>query len=229
MKNNTEKKFSFSNFLLWAVLVLSVAHLVFLLLGVFNVLTPKCLTREYFNYILAFVLVALCLCLYICLMVIESKKKLIIPEWFKVVFYVGFYVFTNVYYYFGLYGSVAGLIVFYVFFAFVLNIIALAVFFNTQKSETNVLKTSTTFTTLTTFTYAVSAGAILEVLVSAVKMIFFSKTMFATLQMMIIEMCVVILVSIVMAILFSLSMIRTKALINNCLIKFYKEPQRNNK
>ena len=226
---NSDKKFLFSDFLLWSVLVLSIAHLVFLLLGVFNVLTPKWLTREYFNYILAFVLVALCLCLYICLMLVERTKRLVIPEWFKVVFYVGFYVFTNIYYYFGLYGSVAGLIVFYLFFAFVLNIIALAVFFNTQKSDTNVLKTSTTFTTLTTFTYAVSAGAILEVLVSAVKIIFFSKTIFATLQMMIIEMCIIILVSILMAIAFSLSMIRTKKLINNCLIKFYKEPQKTNK
>ena len=137
-------------------------------------------------------------------------------------FYVGFYVFTNVYYYFGLYGSIAGLIVFYLYLAFVINIIALAVFFNTQKNDSNVVKQSTTFITITVFTYSVAAGALLEVIISAVKMLFFSDTMFAALSMFVIDMCVIILVSIIMAIAYSLSLGRSKTLINKCLIKYYK-------
>lgn len=228
MKNTkpVSKKIKFSDVLLWIVLALSLVHLTFLLLGLFGVLTPSWLTREYFNYIVAFVLVALCLLLYIFFMLIEKTKRLVIPEWFKDVFYIGFYVFTNVYYYFGLFGTIAGMIVFYLFLAFVLNIIALAVFFNTQKGETNVLRTTPTFTTLTTFTYALTAGAIIEVIVSAFKMVFFSKTTFATLQMFIIDMCVMIIVGIIMAIGFGLSLSKSKRLINSCLIKFYKEPQK---
>ena len=137
-------------------------------------------------------------------------------------FYIGFYVFTNVYYYFGLFGSIAGLIVFFIFMAFVINIIALAVFFNTQKSDNNVLKSTVTFTTLTTFAYAITACTILEVIVAALKTIVFSLTIFATLQFFIIEMCVMILVSILMAIAFGFSLSRSKRLINNCLIKYYK-------
>lgn len=224
MDKTSTKKFTFTDFLLWTVLVLSVAHLVFLLLGLFNVLTPSFLNRQYFNYIVAFVLVGVCLVLYICLMVIEQKQKLIIPTWFKIVFYIGFYVFTNVYYYFGLYGSVAGTICLYIYLAFVINIIALAVFFNTQKSDTNVLKTSVVFTTITTFAYAITACALIETIVSAVKIIFFSTTVFASLSMFIVDMCVMVLVSIVLAIAFGLSLSKSKKLINSCLIKYYKKP-----
>lgn len=221
-----QSKIAFSEILLWIVLALSIVHLVFLMLGLFGVLTPSYLERPYFSYIVAFVLVALCLMMYICLMIIEKRGRMIMPEWFKVVFYVGFYIFTNVYYYFGLFGSVAGLIIFYMFLAFVINIIALAVFFNTQKSENNVLKGGVTFTTVTVFCYSVAAGALLETVISAFKMVLFSQTMFATLSMFIIDMCVIVLVSIVMAIAFGLSLSKTKALINKCLIKMYNEKQR---
>lgn len=220
-KNNT-KKFVFSSFLLYLALVLSVAHLTFLVLGLFGVLTPSYLKREFFNYIVAFILLILCLALYITIMVVEKKGKLFIPEWIKVVLYLGFYIFTNIYYYFGFFGNIAGLIILYAYLTFVINIIALAVFFNTQKNDSNTVKSSPAFITISVFSYSVACGAIIEVLVSAVKMIFFSSTMFASLSMSIIDMCVVILISIIMAIIFALSLGKTKTLINNCLIKYYK-------
>ncbi|MBQ3158336.1 MAG: hypothetical protein IJB98_01435, partial [Clostridia bacterium] len=170
MKNKESIKLS--SILLWVVLGLSLVHFTFLLLGLFGIITPACLERDTFNYIVSFVLVAICLILYIILMVVEKKKKMIMPEWFKNVFYIGFYVFTNVYYYFGLYGTLAGLVVFYVYFAFVLNIISLSIFFNTQKSDNNVLSTTNTFTSLTTFTYAVTGGALIEVIITAFKLVF---------------------------------------------------------
>lgn len=217
-----KEKIKFSSILLWTVLGLSLVHLTFLLLGLFNVVTPSTLERENFNYILAFALVAICLILYIVFMVIEKTKKMIFPEWFKSIFFVGFYVFTNVYYYFGLFNTLAGLIVFYTFLAFVLNIIAVSVFYNTQKSETNILKSTTTFTTITTFTYAVSAGAIIETIISAFKLIFAKESLYSTLSMVIVDLCIFILVSIIMAIIYATSLNKKKSIINACLIKYYK-------
>lgn len=220
MKNKESIKLS--SILLWVVLGLSLVHFTFLLLGLFGIITPACLERDTFNYIVSFVLVAICLILYIILMVVEKKKKMIMPEWFKNVFYIGFYVFTNVYYYFGLYGTLAGLVVFYVYFAFVLNIISLSIFFNTQKSDNNVLSTTSTFTSLTTFTYAVTGGALIEVIITAFKLVFAKNSIFSTISMVIIDMCIIILVSIIMAMIYGSSLSKKKRVINACLIKFYK-------
>lgn len=222
MEKKQKFKIKFTDALLWSVLALSLVHFTFLLLGLFGVIVPACLERASFNYIVAFVLVGLCLCLYILLMFIEHKKNIVMPVWFKIVFYIAFYVFTNVYYYFGLFGSLAGLIIFYICLAFVINIIALSIFFNTQKTETNILKSTTTFTTLTTFTYAVSGCAMLETIISALKILLFKNSAFTSVSMFIIDMCIFILVSVIMAIIFSVSLSKKKTIINNCLIKYYK-------
>ena len=189
-----KRKIKLSTVLLYGVLALSLAHFTILLLSLFGVITPAWLERIGFNYIVAFALVAICLILYITLMLVEKKKKMVMPEWFKNVFYVGFYVFTNIYYFFGLFATLAGLIVFYVYLAFVLNIVALSIFFNTQKSD-NVLRTTNTFTALTTFTYAVTGGALIETVISAIKLICAKTSVFSTLSMVIIDMCVIVLVS----------------------------------
>ena len=82
-------------------LVLSVAHLVILFLGVFGVLVPDWHIFSNFNYLIAFCLIAVNFILVIVFMVIEKHKLLDIPEWFRVVFFIGFFVFTNIYYLFG--------------------------------------------------------------------------------------------------------------------------------
>lgn len=222
MAKKIKEKIKLTSILLWTVLGLSLVHLTFLLLGLFGVVTPDVLNRDSFSYILAFVLVGICLALYIIFMFIEKAQKMIIPEWFKAVFYVGFYIFTNVYYYFGLFGTLAGLIAFYVYLAFVLNIIAVSVFYNTQKTENNILKSTTTFTTITTFTYAVAGGTLLEIIISSFKLMFAKNSIYSTLSMVVVDMCVMILVSLVMAIIFAVSLNKQKKIINGCLIKYYK-------
>ena len=54
-----EKKSSIklSSVLLWFVLGLSLVHFTFLLLGLFGIITPDCLERDSFNYIISFGLV----------------------------------------------------------------------------------------------------------------------------------------------------------------------------
>jgi len=215
-------KLKISNILLYIVLSLSAIHLLFLTLSLLNVLPIKHLETIKFNYFMAYILNIICLLLFIGFMFIEKIKKLSIPEWFKIVFYIGFYIFTNVYYFFGFYSSIAGLIIFNIFLAFIFNIIALSVFFNIQKSETNVLKTTTTYTIISTFAYSLAFFAIAETIISAVKLICFKTSIYSSLSMVVIDLCSAILVSVVMALIFSISMMKTKVVINKCLIKYYK-------
>ena len=210
-----------STILLYTVLAFSVIHSVFLLLSLFSVVPMHFLEDVNFNYVTAFVLVGICLLLYIALMFIEKFRKLVIPEWFKDVFYVGFFVFTNIYYLFGLYSNIFTLIVFYVYLAFVLNIVSLSIFFNVQKTEHNVLKTTTTYTVFTTFAYSVALFAMIETVISAFKLIFNPASVFATLSSLVVNMCTGVFVSLVFALLFALSLSKKKRLINKCLIKYY--------
>lgn len=214
--------FKLSTTLLWSVLLFSLVHLTFLLLSLFNVVPMPFLEGIKFNYVVAFVLVGICLLLYIAFMLIEKSQKLNIPEWFKDVFYVGFFVFTNIYYLLGLYSNIISLVIFYVYLAFVLNIISLSIFFNIQKSETNVLKTTVTYTTFTVFTYSVAFFAMIETIISALKLIIFKTSIFSAISYIVIDMCIGVLVSLIFAIAFAISMIKRKKLINGCLIKYYK-------
>lgn len=217
------KKNKFISILIYSLLALSLVHCTFLLLGLFDVLTPDCLSRETFNYILAFVLCAVLVGLYVLFAFIENKKNLVVPTWFKIVLFVGLYVFTNVYYYFGLYTHLAGIIVAYVFLAVVLNIFALATFFNSQKTEAGYLKASNTYTCFTVFATTLCFATIFEIFVSTLKIIFIKTSTFASLSMMVLDLCVVVLVSLVFAVLFSISLAKSKKFINGCLIKVYEK------
>lgn len=217
-----DKKNKFMTGLIYGLLGLSVVHCVFLMLGLFNVLTPKCIERETFNYIVAFCLSALLIALYVLFAFVETKKNLIVPTWFKIVLYVGLYIFTNVYYYLGLYTYIAGIIIAYVFLALVLNIFALALFFNSQKSESGALRSSNTYTCFSVFAIATCFATIFEVFVSTFKILLIKESAFASLSMVVLDLCVVILVSLLFATFFSISLAKSKRFINGCLIKIYE-------
>ena len=206
-------------------LALSVAHLVLLFLGVFGVLVPSWLIESNFNYLLAFCLLALNLILDIVFLVIEKHKLLEIPEWFRVVFFIGFFIFTNVYYYFGLYNLIYTVIILYVYLAVVLSIASISIFYNVQKDDRNIVKSNNKFACVSTFTYSTSMFLIIETAVIAVKIIFGMNTA-STSTMFLINSCVAILVSLVISIIFYLSLSRTKRLVNACLIKLKNEPKK---
>ena len=218
MKVKQKRKFNFSLTLLWSLIVLSFTYLTFLTLGALNVV--ELTQNSSFNYIIAYILTAVCLLLCFLLLFIEYKKSFTIPLWLKNIIYIAVFVFTNVYYFFGLYSTIIGLIVFYAILAFIINILSLAIFFHTQRNQNNATKNSTSFVTLSTFAYAVAFSAILQTIVSAIKVLINSTAFYSSLSMLIIEMCTIILVSIIMAIMFTLSLNKTKKFINNCLIRY---------
>ena len=216
------KKIKLSNILLYTALALSGVWIVLLTLGAFKVFDLSALAGKNFNYIAAYVIVIVGLLLYIGFMFIEKIKGLIIPEWFKNLFYISFFIFTNVYYFFGLYGTIAGLIIFDVCLACLLNIAAVSIFYNTQKDEKNSVKTTNKFLSLTTFSYAVSGGTIYLIIAGIIKIISKSSALLSSLAILVTEMSVILFVSIIFALMFILSMKRERRLINSCLIKYIK-------
>lgn len=198
---------------------LSVALFVFLLLGLFGVIVPSWIEEASFNYLFAFFLILLNLLLNILFMVIEKKNLLDFPEWLRVVFFVGFFVFTGLYYYFGLYTIIYTEIIAYVYLAFVLSILSLSIFFNLQKSDKNVVKTSNTYVATSTFAYSTAMFLIIETIVSAFKIVIHHNSVTNGLLVFLMNSCVVILVSLILSIVFYESLKKSKKFINACLIK----------
>lgn len=209
-----------STILLYSALALSGIWIILLSLGMFEVLDFSSITKSNFNYILAFVIVILGLLLYIAFMFIEKVRALVIPAWFKNLFYVAFFVFTNVYYLFGLYQTIAGLVIFDIYFASLINILAVSLFYNTQKDAKNTVKTTDKFLVFSCFCYSGTAILIYQLVVALVKCIINSANTFSSLALVVTEISTMLCVTFIFAIMFALSMKKSRRLINNCLIKY---------
>jgi len=156
-------------------------------------------------------------------MVIEKKKLLIIPEWFRVEFFIGFLIFTVVYYYFNLFNYLLTKIVLYVYLATVLSILSISIFFNVHKNDKNVAKTSNAYAGISTFTYATSMFLLIETVVTAIKIIINGSNIANGLSLFLIKSCTCIFVCLMFALAFYISLSKTKKFVNACLIQTRKE------
>lgn len=206
--------------LLYTFLGLSGAWLVVLALGLFNVFNLTAIAGSTFNYIWAFVIVLVGLGLYILFLLAEKWRNWIVPVWFKCLFFIAFFVFTNVYYLFGLYHTVAGIIVFDICLASLLNIAAVSLFYNTQKDAKNAVKTTDKFLCFSTFCYAITGAVVYQVISLLVKVISKTKGILATLSLVVTELSIFIAVSLLFALLFALSMKGKRKFVNACLVKY---------
>ena len=214
---NNFKKDLVCNITLICVLVFSFVHLTLLTLNLFGVTALE--FRENFNYLIAYILAVVCLGLYVFGFFITKIKNLSIPAWFRMLFYIAFYLFTNVYYTLGLFGNIFALIAFFAYIAFLANIISLSVFYNVQKDEKNRLKSTNRFLLTSVFMYSVAINSIIMFLITTFKAFVFPNAELSTLVTFVIEMSTMLLVTIVVTLIFAGSLSKTKELINNCLIK----------
>lgn len=206
--------------LLYTFLGLSGAWLVVLALGLFNVFNLTAIAGANFNYIWAFIILLVALGLYILFMFAEKWRSWVVPNWFKCLFYVAFFVFTNVYYFFGLYQTIAGVVIFDICLAALLNIVAVSLFYNTQKDNKNAVKTTDKFLCFSTFCYAVTGATIYQVISLIVKVIAKSQGVLATLAIVVTELSIFIAVSLLFALFFALSMKGKRKFVNACLVKY---------
>jgi len=205
------------NVTLICVLAFSVVHLLVLTLNLFGVTNIEFF--ENFNYLIAYILVIVCLGLYIFGFFISKFKNLEIPSWFRIMFYIAFFLFTNTYYTAGLYQYIYTVILFFAYIAFLVNIISLSVFYNIQKDEKNRLKSTNKYLITTVFFYATATNAIIQFIINIFKAFVVPKYIFSTLTVFVVEMSTMMLVTIIMAVVFAQSLKKTKYLINGCLIK----------
>ncbi len=220
---NNFKKDLACNITLIVALTFTVIHLLLITLDLFGVISLN--LYEGFNYIVAYILVVVCLALFIFGFFITKFKNLEVPAWFRIVFYVAFFLFTNTYYIVGAYQIIISIIIFFIYLSFLSTITNISVFYNTQKDEKNRLKTSKNYIITSVFFYSVGTNAILELIISAVKAFAFPKYAFSTLNVFIVEMSTMILTTIVLCFIFYLSLSKNKKLINGCLIKTYHNPK----
>lgn len=206
--------------LLYTFLGLSGAYLLVLTLGLFNVFELTAIAGKSFNYIVAYVVLLVALAIYILFMFAEKWRSWIVPAWLKSLFFVAFFVFTNVYYFFGLYQTLAGIIVFDVCFASLMNIVAVSLFYNTQKDAKNAVKTTEKFLCFSTFSYALAGGVFYQVISLAIRIIAKSTGIFASIALVVTELCIFIAVSLLFSLFFALSMKNKRKFVNACLVKF---------
>ena len=219
---NEFKKNLSINITLITVLVFTFVHLLILTLNLFGV--TELTFPENFNFLLAYLLIILSLGLYIASFFLVKIRNIRVPNWISIVFYISFFLFTNVYYICGLFSNLIAIIFLFAYVAVMINIICLSIFYNLQKDEKNRLKSSKSYIVASVFLFSVAACAILILLITAIKAFFFPTYEMSTLYVYVIEMCTMVLISIVMTICFSLSLSKTKAFINSCLIKYTSAP-----
>ena len=208
-----------SKIFIYSSIAISAIWAIFLALGVFGALDVKSIAGAHFNYIAALIIDIVGILFYVGFVFVEKIRNLTIPEWFKVLFYIAFLVFTNVYYLFSWYHTIAGLIVFAVYIAVLFNILAVSLFYNTQKDAKNVVKTTDRFLVFSCFAYAGLMTLVYQLISVLVKLLSNSTDVIASLAMIVSEMSVMLFVGFVFALLFAISLKRTRRLVNACLIK----------
>ncbi len=214
---NSFKKDLACNITLIAVLVFSAVHLILVTLNLFGAVNLN--IRDGFNYIVAYVLIFVCLALYVLGFFITKLKNVDFPKWLRICFYVAFYIFTNIYYIFGLHDNVFGLIFLFAYIAFLVNIVSVSVFYNVQKDDKYRLKTSKPFITTSIFLYSLGAMFVIELLSVAFKAFMPIELATATVAAVVVEISTCLLVTIIMAVIFDQSLTKSKKLINSCLVK----------
>ena len=209
------------NITLICTLSFTCIHLLLLTLNLFGVTRFE--LHENFSYIVAYILVIASLALYVFGFYLYRFSNMYIPTWFRMLFYIAFYLFTNVYYILGWFNHLLGLIFFFAYIAFLMSIASLSIYFNTQKDEKNKLKIAPKSLLSSVYFYSIAGNAILQFIINLVKVIFFKTYELSTLTVYLVEFGTMIAVASFVIIMFAISLKRSKTFINACLIKFYSK------
>lgn len=214
----TLKKELACNITLISILVLTFAYMILLSFNLFGVITIA--IPDYFNYIFAYVLIGISLLFYIFSFFYTSRCNFEFPTWLQIMFYIAFFVFTNVYYFSGLFENLVAVIIMFAYLSFIIMVASLSIFYNAQKDEGNRLKATRRFIITSTALYSLGFQLVLMFLVQTIKIIAFRTSPFNTLKMFVIESATMIGVTIVVTLLFWLSLRKSKKFINACLVRY---------
>lgn len=205
------------NIFLISALALSGLWLALLLLSLFKVFDLSSVMLENFNYIMAFALIIICLAIFTISLFIENKKFLDVPEWISCAFYVAFFLFTNVYYLFGLYNIIYTNLLFYASLSVLISILSVSIYYNCLKNEVGQLKNKISFTGFLLFCISTAMSVCVELVIMFVKFCF--NTNINLTSHALASWGILLLVATVFALLFQISISGDKKFVNACLIK----------
>ena len=209
------------NAFLIGALTLSLAHFVILLLCLFNVINASAVMPNNFNYFVAFGLIAVCLALFMIALFVEQKRALSVPTWLACSFYAAFFIFTNVYYFFGLYNNLLTNLLFYVVLAVLISILSLSIYFNELKGLNGTLENKNRFLGIILFSLSTSISLIIELVIMLIKFII-TPNINVTVHALA-SFGILIMSALIFAVLFTQSLKKTKRFANACLIKINKQ------
>ncbi len=205
------------NIALVCVLALTGIYIILLSLNLFG--ATNFALYESFSYITAYILIVCCLAVYIVAMLLISRKKFVAPSWLRIMFYVAFFVFTNVYYFFGLFENMFWTCVMFAYFAFLAEVSALSIFYNSLKDEKNRLQVSNTFLLLCVTGIALAILFIVSLAVLVISKLALQSAILASPEKYITFMLVMLLSALFVAFSFAISLVKNKTWINACLVK----------
>lgn len=208
------------NLTLVSVLLATIVHIIVLTLNLFGVMSFG--IPNGFSYIFAYILTLVCLALYILGFFVARLKKMTLPVWLRICFYIAFFLFTNVYYILGLYQTIVGTIILFAYIGFLISIISVSIFYNAQKDDKNRLKSTYKFISLSVLCYGVAFTTFIEFLITLVKVLFFKTDASATLLFDVVGVASMIITHTILTIAYYISLKKNKKFINSCLIKFKK-------
>ncbi len=205
------------NAILISALALSGLYFVFLLLSLLGVFNISAILYEDFNYLIAMACIIACLGLYTIALFIENHNNLVVPTWLSISFYICFFVFTNIYYLFGLYNIIYTNLIFYVALSVLISILSISIYYNCLKADDGTLKNKTYFTGFMLFCISITISVIFELVVMFIKFCFNTNINLTTHALA--SFGILILGATIFSILFHASINKTKRFANACLIK----------
>ena len=205
------------NTFLICALALSALYFGFLMLGLFNVVNISGVVGKNFNYLLAFAAIVACLGIYTISLFIENHNALEVPTWISCTFYVCFFVFTNVYYFFGLYDILVTNLIFYIALSVLISILSLSIYYNCLKNDDGTLKNKINFTAFILFCISTALSVCFSLIVMFIK--FMINTNVNLTVHTLSSFGIMLLSACLFAIIFHTSIKTDKKFANACLIK----------
>ena len=205
------------NIALVFVLALSGIYLILLSLSLFGVTDLN--VSSNFSYLTAYVLVIVCLALFICAMIVVNRKKFVVPSWLRILFYIAFFTFTNVYYFWGLFENMFWLCIMFAYISFIAVVCSLSIFYNSLKDEKNRLHISNSFLLLTVTSIALAILFVISLIILVISNLTLATSLLASSTNYIALMLVMFVSSLLTTLSFAVSLKKNKAWINACLVK----------
>lgn len=221
-EDRQKMKVKVSDVFLYSAILITFGFLIFTIVDLFRSVSTKEFTIYTKNFLLTFSMIVVATVVYLLLLYFE-RGKLKYPEWFKSFIVVSVLIFFIVYPFFNLFTIIYFDILFNIVIGIVSSIIGVSIFYNYLKNDKNNLKAKPVMVVFFSFMFAITTAVFIELIEVFINILKKSETLIISGD--IIDICVIIATSLILNIMFYISLRKQKILINGCLITISKNKQ----